>query len=245
MARHLSKGDLALVVKRATELHVAGGSPIEDTMLDEDTVRQVLREAGVSDDAAAQALREWRRGNLAHGVALPAPGPSTPLDPTASVARQLPIAADRMSEVFDTAMRRQFFGRGRRSGLGGDWVPRTGLIAELRRGLDFSGSLLLKDVNRVRLDVRPESSGHCRVTVTADLSSYRGRLVGALVGIPAVAAVGMGIGAIPLESLELGLVGAPLAGLAAGGGYVGAGHVLESRREKVREKLDILLDRTA
>ena len=75
MARRLSQEDLALVVKRAAELHLAGaGQP--DAMLDEEAVLAVLQEAGVSKDAAGQALSEWRRGSLEHGITLPAPMPA-------------------------------------------------------------------------------------------------------------------------------------------------------------------------
>jgi hypothetical protein len=243
MARRLSRDDLALVVKRATELHVAGGRSDPDLMLDEDTALEVLREAGVSDDAAGQALAEWRRGRLSHGVELPAPVPRTALEPTAAVSRRLPVSPDRMADVFDAALRRQFFTRGRRSGLGGEWVPKQGLFADLRRGLDFNGSLLLKDVDRLRLEVLPDSSEHSRVIVTANISSYRNTLLGVMVGVPVAAAVGLGIGGLVEGSLELGLIGTPLAGVVAGGGYRGSAHLLEKRREQTREKLDILLDR--
>jgi hypothetical protein len=242
MSRRLSKDDLALVVKRAAELHVAEGEPLEAT-LDEATALEVLREAGLSQDAATQALSEWRRGRLSHTVELPNPVPRTTLEPTAAVARRMPISAERLSDVFDAAMRRQSFTRGRRSGLGGDWVPKQGLWADLRRRLDLNGTLLLKDINRIRLEVQPDSEGSSRVTVTADVSSYRNFLVGGLVGIPALVAVGLGLGGIAEGSLELGLIGTPLAGLVAGGGYRGSTHLLEARREATREKLDILLDR--
>ena len=56
------------------------------------------------------------------------------LDPTAAVARQLPIPADRMADVFDAALKKQYFTRGGAAAVGGDWVPRTGLVADLRRG---------------------------------------------------------------------------------------------------------------
>ena len=245
MARQLSQEDLALVVKRATELHVAGTGHTPDAMLDETAALEVLREAGVSEEAASQALMEWRRGNLASGMPLPAPVPRTALEPTAAVARQLPIPPERMADVFDAAMKRHLLTRGRRLGLGGDWVPRTGLVADLRRGLDFSGSLLLKDVNRLRLEVLPASGGHSRVTVTADISRYRSKLVGLMVGVPAVAAAGFGIGGIVDLDVYLGLVGTPLAALTAGAGYRGAAHYLERQREKTREALDIVLDRLA
>ena len=82
-----------------------------------------------------------------------------------------------------------------------------------------------------------------RVTLTADISSHRNRLVGFLVGVPVVAALGFGIGGLAESSLELGLIGTPLAALTAGGGYQGAAHLLEQQREKTREALDIFLDR--
>ena len=64
-----------------------------------------------------------------------------------------------------------------------------------------------------------------------------------MVGIPVAAAIGFGIGGLAESSLELGLIGTPLAALTAGGGYQGAAHLLEQQREKTRETLDILLDR--
>ena len=88
-------------------------------------------------------------------------------------------------------------------------------------------------MNRVRLDVLPESAP-AGSTVTADIRSYRGRVVGFMVGIPALAAVGFGIGGLAESSLELGLVGAPLAALRPAVG-IRCCHVLESRREKTRE----------
>jgi hypothetical protein len=244
MTRRLSQDDLALVVKRAAELHNAEGQAPE-TSLDEDTAKEVLREAGLSEEAAEQALSEWRRGRLSHSLELPNPVPGSTLEPTAAVARRLPVAAERVCDLFDGALRRQYFTRGRRSGLGGDWVPKQGLWADLRRGLDFNGTLLLKDINRIRLEVQTDSPEHSRVTVTADVSSYRNFLVGGLVGVPALVAVGLGLGGIAEGSLELGLIGTPLAGLVAGGGYRGSVHLLEARRENIREKLDLVLDRLA
>ena len=244
MARRLSQDDLALVVKRAAELHLAGaGHP--EAMLDEDAVLAVLQEAGVSKDAAGQALSEWRRGSLEHGITLPAPMPRSAMDPTAAVARRLPIPSERVADVLDTALSRHLFLRGRRNGLGGEWVPRSGMFADLRRRLDFRGALMLKDVNRIKVDVQPIGPDDSRVTLTADISSYRSQLLGFLVGIPAVVGLGLGIGGLVESSLELGLIGTPLAALAAGGGYRGTAHLLEQQRERTRESLDIFLDRLA
>jgi hypothetical protein len=243
MARRLSQEDLALVVQRAAELHLAGtGQP--DATLDEEAVLAVLQEAGVSKDAAGQALSEWRRGSLEHGVALAAPMPRSQMDPTAAVARRLPIPSDRAVDALDKALSRHLFMRGRHTGPGSaEWLPRGGMLAELRRRLDFRGSLLLKDLDRIRVDVLPAGPDASRVTLTADLRSYRSRVVGFMVGIPVLAAVGFGIGGLAESSLELGLIGTPLAAMTAGGGYQGAAHFLEQQREKTREALDIFLDR--
>src|SRR5579875_2889561 len=108
MGRRLSRHDLAIVVRRAAELHLAGAGHGE-TMLDEEAVLAVLQEAGVSKDAAGQALSEWRRGSLEHGVALPAPPPASAMDPTAAVARRLPIRSDRVADVLDGALSRHLF----------------------------------------------------------------------------------------------------------------------------------------
>jgi hypothetical protein len=242
MTRRLSQEDLALVVKRAAELHLAGtGQP--DALLDEDAVLAVLQEAGVSKDAAGQALSEWRRGSLEHGIVLPAPAPQSTMDPSAAVVRRLPIPSERVADVLDRALSRHLFMRGRRNGLGGEWVPREGMVANLRRGLNLRGSLLLKDLDRIRVDVLPVGVDASRVTLTADITSQRSRLLGFMVGVPALAAIGFGIGGLAEGSLELGLIGTPLAALTAGGGYQGAAHLLEERREKARESLDIFLDR--
>ncbi len=139
-------------------------------MLDEDAVLAVLQEAGVSKDAAGQALSEWRRGSLEHGITLPAPMPRSAMDPTAAVARRLPIPSERVADVLDTALSRHLFLRGRRNGLGGEWVPRSGMFADLRRRLDFRGALMLKDVNRIKVDVQPIGLDDSRVTLTADIS---------------------------------------------------------------------------
>jgi hypothetical protein len=242
MARQLSQADLALVIKRATELHNAGDDASGEAFIDEREALELLREAGLSDGAASQALQEWQRGNLSYGVALPAPSPRSRLAPTASVARQLPIAPDRMADAFDAAVRRQLYVRGRRDGLGGDWLPRQGALAKVSRRLDFSGKLLLKDVDRLHLDVRPGGGGHSRVILTADVSSYRSALLTGLVGVPAVAAVGLGLGAIEVTELA---IGTPIGLVAAGGGYQHAGRLLEKRRQRVAEALDVLLDRIA
>ena len=115
MARRLSQEDLAVVVKRAAELHLSGAGQAE-AMLDEEAVLAVLQEAGVSKDAAGQALSEWRRGSLEHGITLPAPMPRSTMDPTAAVARRLPIPSERVADVLDGALSRHLFMRAAATG---------------------------------------------------------------------------------------------------------------------------------
>jgi hypothetical protein len=239
MSRQLSQADLELIVRRATELHVAGGQPAAGDF-DLDAARTVLREAGVSEEATEQALRDFSKGRLAHGLPVAAPAPRTRLEPTVCVARELPVPPERVADVFDAALRRQFFERGRRAGLGGDWVPKRGVVAKVGRKLNMQGKVLLRDIDRIRLEVRPVDAGHARVTVTAVVSTYRNAVATTLIGIPLVAAAGFGLGAI--ETTEL-VIGTPIGLLAAGGGYLGTGRLLEQRREQVGEALDVVLDR--
>ncbi len=242
MERQLSQADLELIVRRATELQAAGSEPGE-VDFDLDAARALLREAGVSPRATEQALHDFHKGKLSHGLPAVAPAPRTRLEPTACVARELPIAPERVADVFDAALRRQFFARGRRTGLGGDWVPKQGVVAKVGRKLDLQGKVLLKDIDRIRLEVRPVDAGHARVTVTAVVASYRNAVATTLIGLPLVAAVGFGIGGVA-EGMEYA-IGTPFGLLAAGGGYLGTGRLLEQRRERVGEALDIVLDRLA
>ena len=143
----------------------ATGQP--DAMLDEEAVLAVLQEAGVSKDAAGQALSEWRRGSLEHGVGAPAPMPRSTDGPDRRRRPPLPIPSERVADVFDAALSRHLFMRGRRNGLGGEWLPRRGMLAELRRGLDFQ-RLAAAEGRRPhprRRAARPDRT-HSRVTLT-------------------------------------------------------------------------------
>ena len=167
------------------------------------------------------------------------------MDPTAAVARRLPIPSDRVVDVLDGALSRHLFMRGRRTGAGGgEWLPRGGMLADLRRGLDFRGSLLLKDLNRIRVDVLPAGPDASRVTMTADITQLpQPRASASWSGSRCSPPSASASADSPKARSNSVSIGTPLAALTAGGGYQGAAHFLEQQREKTREALDIFLDR--
>jgi hypothetical protein len=240
-AASLSPDELAAVVRRASELDAV--LPRHESDLDVDDARSVLREAGLSPGAAEQALEEWRRGEI---VVQPPP----PLDsarllpPIVSIERAVPLDSAAVQARLDGVLRRQWFTRGRRYGTAGcEWLPRSGLLADLRRRLDVRGTLLLHDVGRVRVELRPGAAGTSLARVSADLGAYRSRLVGGMVVAPVAAGAVASLIGIPAESIDLIAAGLPVGLALAGGGYLGAARSLDRRKVRVEDSLHILLDR--
>jgi hypothetical protein len=239
---NLSPDELAAVVRRASELDRV--VPEHETDLDVDEVRTVLREAGVSPEAAEQALTEWRRGELAVAVP-PAPVEAVGrLSPLVVVTRTVPLDPRAVRAALEGSLRRQQFAPGRDYGAAGaEWVPRAGLVAELRRKLDLRGTLLLHDVSRIRLDLAPGRPGSCALRLSADLGPYRRQLLSGLVGLPAAAGAAVSLVGIPTSSTELFVSGLPIGLAVAGGGYLSAARTLDRRKARIEESLHILLDR--
>jgi hypothetical protein len=241
--KSLSADELAAVVRRASELDTV--VPAHETDLDLEEVRAVLREAGVSPEAAEQALTEWRRGELA---VAPPPSvlPAGRLSPVVVVERTVPFDPSVVRAGLENQLRRQWFAAGRNYGAAGaEWTPRAGMLADLRRKLDLRGTLLLQDVNRLRLDLAPSKPGSSTARLTADLGAYRSRLLSGLVGLPVAAGAAVSLVGFPAESLELIASGLPIGLAVAGGGYVGASRSLDKRKAGIEEALHILLDRVA
>jgi hypothetical protein len=198
----------------------------------------------VSQVAAQQALEEWRRGQLVVQPPPPLPDETRRLSPIVTIERTLGLDPEKAQGALDNQLRRQWFARGRRYGAAGcEWVPRAGLLADLRRKLDVRGTLLLDEVNRVRLDLTPGKPGTSVLRLSADLGGYRSRLLGGMVVAPVAAGALTTALGIPVESLELVIAGLPLGLAVAGGGYLGASRSLEKRKARVEEALHILLDR--
>jgi hypothetical protein len=235
---------MAAVVRRASELDTTG--PHNEPDLDLEDARSVLREAGVSPAAAHQALEEWKRGEIATAPPPPLPDPGGRLSPIVVAERVLFLESRNVRGALDAQLRRQWFTRGRQYGAAGaEWVPRTGLLADLRRRFDVRGALLLDEVSRLRLDIEPGKPGTSAVRLSADLGGLRSRLLSGMVVAPAVAGAAASLIGIPVESLELIAAGLPIGLAVAGGGYLGVSHTLEKRRARVAESLHILLDRVS
>ncbi len=239
----LTADELAAVVRRASQLDAVGPDIHPD--LDVDDAREVLREAGVSPASAEQALAEWRAGQL--GVVAPPPitAPAR-LSPVVVVERTVPLEPAELRQTLDRMLRRQWFTGGRSFGPAtAEWLPRSGMFADMRRRFDVRGTLLLHEVGRLRLDVQPGRSGTSLVRLTADLGNLRSRLVGSMVGLPAAAGATVSLVGIPTSAPELIASGLPIGLVVAGGGYLGASRTLERRRAAIEENLHILLDRAA
>lgn len=230
------------MVRRASELDAV--VPQHESDLDVDEARSVLREAGVSSVAAEQALQEWRRGQLP--VQPPPPLPDAARRSSAIVTVERTVAMDptQLRRSLDAHLYRQCFARGRQYGVAGcEWVPRKGLFADLRRKLDFRGTILLDEVSRVRLEVTPGKPGTVVARLAADLEPYRSKLVGGMVVVPAAAGAIVSLIGIPVESLELFATGLPVGLAVAGGGYLGLSRAVERRKARIDEALNILFDR--
>jgi hypothetical protein len=239
----LSADELAAVVRRATELDAVAPEPLSD--LDVSEARHVLQEVGVSSAAAEQALAEWRAGEL--GVVAPPPiAAPAHLSPMVVVERTVPLDPSVFRQTLDGMLRRQWFTGGRSFGPAtAEWLPRSGLFADMRRRFDVRGTLLLHEVGRLRLDVLPGKPGTSLVRLTADLGNLRSRLVGSMVGLPAAAGATVSLIGIPTTTPELIATGLPIGLVVAGGGYLGASRALEKRKARIEENLHILLDRVA
>lgn len=235
--------ELAAVVRRASELDAAGPDVHPD--LDVEDARDVLREAGVSPAAAEQALAEWRAGEL--GVVAPPPIEApVRLSPVVVVERTVPLEPPAFRQTLDGMLRRQWFTAGRSFGPAtAEWLPRSGMFADMRRRFDVRGTLLLHEVSRLRLDIQPGKPGNSLVRLTADLGNLRSRLVGSMVALPAAAGATISLIGIPTTAPELIASGLPIGLVVAGGGYLGASRALEKRKSGIEENLHILLDRSA
>ena len=238
----MSADELAAVVRRASELDSV--VPIHESDLDVDEARLVLHEAGVSPGATEQALAEWRRGELAATPPPPVVDPGGRLSPVVTVERVVPLEPSAVRQALDGQLRRQWFTAGRSYGAAGaEWLPRSGLLADMRRRFDVRGTLLLDEVGRLRLDLTPGKPGTSLVRLTADLGGLRSRLLSGLVALPAAAGAAVSLVGIPTSAPELIVGGLPVGLAVAGGGYVGASRTLEKRKGRVDESLHILLDR--
>ncbi len=222
----LSPEEAAAVLRRASELDAQRQIPAEDH-LDEDVVRQAAADVGLSEAAVERAVTELRRGHLTPAPDLP-PGRRAGLDAHVVVSHPSTQAT-----ALEPWLGSQWFEVRRRRGATVDWEPRTGLAAKARRAADVQKKLRLSDVRTLR--VEPDGDG---VRLTADLGDLRNGLLGGMVALPAVVVAGV----VLLPGGPEALLAAPAA-LAAGGlGWTGARHSLVSRRQRVRDVLELVLD---
>lgn len=233
----LSAEDVAAIVRRAVEVHNGVGSEalpgsLHDSTIDLATTQAVLRELGVSDDATGLAIAEWRSGMLAEREPRQVTAGWLPV---AVASRVLPTDARTVRARLETELRRQCFTPARDPHGAEQWLARRGLAPQLKRSLDVRGTLALKHVPRLRVDVRPALGGAgARVTLAVDLHQERSALVAGFVGAPLVVTVA----AFAVDPAVVDLLGAAV----TGGGVLAARSRLGRRRRSVEELLHVVLE---
>lgn len=233
----LSTDEVAAIVRRAVEVQNAGSDGPSGRGLDLATLQSVLGELGLSDDASGQAIAEWRAGLLADRERLPTAAGWLPVA-VAVAWRVLPVEARLVRARLEAELQRQCFAPGRDERGGEQWVARRGLAPHLKRSLDLRGTLALKDIPRLRVDVRPALGGAgVRVTLAVDLHRQRSALVAGFVGAPLVATAA----ALATDPALVDLLG----GAVAAGGALAARAGLGKRRRTTEESLHVVLEHIA
>lgn len=237
----LSGDELGLVFRRAAELQDERnrhGQLLPG--LDPTQVEEVAREVGLDAEAVRRAVGEFRRGELAP-VAVPTSDRVLGLSGVAAVERVASLSPEEAAWALTGWLDRQLFERCRRVGLGGDFLPRRGLVAQARRKVDLRGRYRLEDVARLRVRVAANGSGGSTVRVEAVLDGYRAGLLAGLVAMPTVVGVGVVVvlgGSVGVEALAA----VPVVAAVTGAGWLRARTALENRRERVTEELEGALD---
>ena len=231
-ADHLTEDQIALVIRRATELD--GQLAAGPTGLDLERLEDAAVEAGLSRESVRRAVAELRAGSLARpdrGPARPAPGPLT-------VSRMVPGPQPVVQALVRQFLTDEQFEQRRDMGECCHWRRRHGAQARVRLSLDrVWRRLVLSEVDRVESAVVEEpggDGGRVLVNLTVDVQPLR-RARRATVGKGAAAAAAVGLVALAaLGTHPEAVLAVPAA---AGSGMV-AGHLLGSSR--FRSRLDDL-----
>lgn len=230
MGRELSHDDVALVLRRASELDTRLGAPA-DPGIDEATLEQAAVEAGLSPAAVHRALAELRSGLLDpggrrhHGLLG---------EPRLTICRTVPGPVDAVDRHLRRFLAGQLFELRRDRPTTATWVRRRGLEACARRAVDraVQRRLILREVHHVDLTLAQQGGDWVLVRLDLDVLAIRhhqGRITGS------TAAVG---GGMMLTTVALsGVSTAFLAAAAAGTGLAAVGYRTGARlyRDRVGE----------
>lgn len=170
----LTPAEVQLVLRRAAELERRAPG---DEALTPAEVTGLAAEAGLSPDAVRRALDEVRVGALAP------PEPPRALErvlgPTTVVAeRTLPGDPAAVQRRLEWLLRGQLLRKRRDLGARTIWEHAQGWLPQLRRSLDWSGTLVLRDAHTVEATVLDAGAGRVTVRLGADVGALQRRVIG-------------------------------------------------------------------
>lgn len=235
MRTGLNQEQVALVLRRATELDHDLDTRTAVPSLDPAAVEEAAVEAGITRAAVRQALAELDSGLLAnesggsrrHG-ARGHNGHGTPnasrhgglLGPAVyTVTRAVPGPIERVERHLGWFLRDQLFEMRRFQGARTTWVRRRGIEATARRAIDraLQHRLVLREVHHVDVSLHDRDDGWVVVRLDVDVLAIRHRQ-GTLAGGATVAGGGVATMTAVLAPMRpafllIGTVGASTAGL--------------------------------
>ncbi|MFP3901264.1 MAG: hypothetical protein ACLFXM_10440 [Acidimicrobiia bacterium] len=235
----LTSDEVAAVLRRASEIDAERGRPDEGGRIDARAVEEAAGEVGLSPVAVRQAIAELRAG------ALPEPSAHRGARLAASrvVTEQRLVArpVDEAHATIERFLRTQMLDLRRRSGDRAVYRPRSDLVASLRRGLDFAGTIKLDGIRTVSVVVTPADDRLTLVRIDAELTSGRAGIVGGASAAGATVALLTGGAGAALGEPALVAAAVPAgAGVGAGGLWI-AGTRWQRRRRDVADVLAHLL----
>lgn len=225
------------MLRRATELDSDGPLPLPSNRLDPAVVEAAAIEAGLSASAVRRAMAE-----ILHPDEAPELYQDRGLLPARQMVfvREVPGRVDDIDDRIGRFLRRQLFERRRLFSDGSRWAPRSGWGANIKRGLDPGGRLVLKQVRSVEVSVSPMTPARppsdtaaddadrsdptptALVRVVVDISKVRSihsawLAGGATSGGVVLGATAFAVGVDPLTLLAFPVAG----GLTVGGHFAG------------------------
>jgi len=207
----LTPGEVQLVLRRAAELERRAPT---DEALSPAEVAALATEVGLSAAAVEQALAEVRAGALGE------PRPPRALErvlgaSTIVVERTLRGSADEVQRRVERALRAQLFRKQRDFGARSTWEHAPGWLPALRRALDWSGTLPLRDAHTIDVTVVTSGEGRATVRLAVDVGAMQRQVVaGASLGTAAGVAAALVLWTMhtPLPLEWLAAAGATAAG---------------------------------
>ena len=207
----LTPGEVQLVLRRAAELERRGPT---DEELSPAEVAALAAEVGLSPGAVEQALAEVRAGALAE------PPPPSALERVLGrsaivVERTVRGSADEVRRRIERALKAQLLRKQRDFGARSTWEHAPGWLPALRRALDWSGTLSLREARTIEVAVVGAGDGRATVRLSVDVGALQRQVVaGASLGTAAGVAAALVLWAMhtPLPLEWLAAAGATAAG---------------------------------